>query len=203
MTRPPATAGSAGLPTANAPQMTVSMPSNIAPIVLVPPGTTAGNSHEELAVRLARSRGRWQQDERLSQGRLGEDSRGQAKEQRTCTKAQLADAPPPANPLSSHVLLHGCPIGCASDGARSNVPQEHHKRARKNGCASPRRLPQRGCLAAPRRKSQPSTMGRALAARADSRAAEVAFMALKNTGLLPVSHLHHYYSRSTTTLPAH
>ena len=43
----------------------------------------------------------------LSQGRLGDDNRGQANEQHTCTKVGLADAPPPAKPMSSHVLQHG------------------------------------------------------------------------------------------------
>ena len=130
--------------------MTGLMPSTIVPIVLVPSGTTAGKSHEELAVRLVRSRGRWQQDERLSQGWLGEASRGQAKEQRTCTKAQLADAPPPANPLSSHVLLHGCAIGCASAGALSNVLQDLHSRLARRaaralgGCPSEAASPRHG-----------------------------------------------------------
>lgn len=64
--------------------------------------------------------------------------------------------------------------------------------SRSKGCASARRLPQRGCLATPRRKAQPSTMGRALAARAGTRAAEAAFMALKSTGPLPVSHFRPY-----------
>ena len=102
-----ATEGSATLPTANAPQTTISMASNVAPMVPVPPSTTANKSRTEMAVRVARSCGRWQRDVSLSQGRLGEDNRGQVKEQRTCTKVGLADAPPPAKPLSSHVLQHG------------------------------------------------------------------------------------------------
>ena len=55
-------------------------------------------------------------------------------------------------------------------------------------CASARRLPQRGRLALQRRKSQPSTMGRALAARAHSTAAEAASMTLKSTGSYQWSH---------------
>ena len=102
-----ATEGSATLPTDNALQTTISMASNVALMVPVPPSTTANKSRAAMAVRVARSYGRWQRDVCLSQGRLGEDNRGQANGQRTCTKVGLADAPPPAKPLSSPVLQHG------------------------------------------------------------------------------------------------
>ena len=101
-----ATEGSATLPTANAPQTTISMASNVVPIVPVPPSTTADKSRAAMAVRVARSYGRWQRGVRHAQGRLGEDSRGQGREPRTVTKHSLKDAPPPVNPMSSLVLAH-------------------------------------------------------------------------------------------------
>ena len=101
-----ATEGSATLPTANAPQTTISMASNVVPIVPVPPSTTADKSRAAMAVRVARSYGRWQRGVRHAQGRLGEDSRGQGREQRTLARNPLKEMPPPVDALSSLVLSH-------------------------------------------------------------------------------------------------
>ena len=85
---------------------TVSMAQAAAPIVPVPPGTTASKNRAALAVRVARSRGRWQWDVCISQGRIGEASRGHGRERRTSTSNGFENAPPPADAMSSLVLAH-------------------------------------------------------------------------------------------------
>ena len=81
-----ATEGSATLPTDNALQTTISMASNVAPMVPVPPSATANKLRTEIGERVASCRGRWMQDVRIAQGRPGTDKQGQGKEARTCAE---------------------------------------------------------------------------------------------------------------------
>ena len=111
-----ATEGSATLPTDNAPQTTISMASNIAPMVPVPPSTTANKLRAEISERVASCRGRWMRDVCIAQGRPGTAKQGQGKEGHTCPKNRLSDVSPPTDALSSQVQHRDGEEDCISAG---------------------------------------------------------------------------------------